>query len=237
MTLSDFFSYSSSVPAGTISTSTKATETQEPSPCDADITTATFLIEPHHHQEQERGYEVDKYDGADKEDCNKIAEMFTLRLDKMWEYAHGHVSDTLRNPKVVLGLGWHDESNVPIGEVDVQFRAVSLVKVLVWPRWTVPYVDVKVQSAPAAKAFKSAFNALSTTAVLSTVIRRVQELSDPVTVTEDAGEIGGGRFDKVEKGVRGLLYYTLPLLFMGVPFPLMMLVNSKRKGLWGQEMK
>lgn len=132
MALSDFFSYSSSVPAGTISTSTKATESQEPSPCDADITTATFLIEPHHHQEQERGYEVDKYDGADKEDCNKIEETFTLRLDKMWEYAHGHVSDTLRNPKVVLGVGWHDESNVPIGEVDVQFRAVSLVKVLVW---------------------------------------------------------------------------------------------------------
>lgn len=117
------------------------------------------------------------------------------------------------------------------------FHDIKLAHTIHRPRWTVPYVDVKVQSAPAAKAFKSAFNALSTTAVLSTIIRRVQELSDPVTVTEDAGEIGGGRFDKVEKGVRGLLYYTVPLLFMGVPFPLMVLVNSKRKRLWGQEMK
>jgi hypothetical protein len=105
------------------------------------------------------------------------------------------------------------------------------------PRWTVPYVDVKVQSAPATKAFKNAFGALGTTAMLSAAIRHVQELSNPVTVAEDAGENGGGRFDKLEKGLRGLLYYTMPLLFLGAPLPLMMLVSSKRRGLWGEGRK
>ncbi len=132
MALSDFFFYPSSAPACTINTSTNVTETHEPSPCDAAITTASFLFEPHHHQEEERGHKVDNYDATEEEDCGMIEDTFTFRLDKMWEYAQGHVSDTLRSPKLVLGVGWHDETNVPIGEVDVQFKAVSVVKVLVW---------------------------------------------------------------------------------------------------------
>lgn len=61
-----------------------------------------------------------------------IEDTFTFRLDKVLEYVHGHVHDTLRNPKLVLGVGWHEETNMPIGEVDVQFKAVSVVKVSVW---------------------------------------------------------------------------------------------------------
>lgn len=61
-----------------------------------------------------------------------IEDTFTFRLDKVLEYVHGQVSDTLLNPKLVLGVGWHEETNMPIGEVDVQFKAVSVVKVSVW---------------------------------------------------------------------------------------------------------
>jgi len=135
MTLSDFFFHPSSSPAtSTSTTSTNAIESHEPALCDDDITTtATLLLEPLHQQEHEHGHELEKYDGAEVEkECCVIEDMFTFRLDKVLEYVSGHVNDTLRNPKLVLGVGWHEETNTPIGEVDVQFKAVSVVKVSVW---------------------------------------------------------------------------------------------------------
>lgn len=91
-----------------------------------------------------------------------------------------------------------------------------------------PYVDVKVQT-PATKAFKNAFGSLATTAALSAAIRHVQELPNPLVLVKEAG----GRFDKMGKGLRDLLYYTKPLLFAGAPLPLMMLVSGKGRGVWG----
>ena len=134
MTLSDFFFHPRSSPATSTSSST-TNEAHGPAPCDeATITTtATLLLEPHHQQEHEHGHELEKYDGTEvEEDCGVIEDTFTFRLDKVLEYVSGHVSDTLRNPKLVLGVGWHEETNMPIGEVDVQFKAVSVVKVSVW---------------------------------------------------------------------------------------------------------
>jgi len=96
----------------------------------------------------------------------------------------------------------------------------------------VPYVDVKVQT-PATQAFKNAFGSLATTAALSAAIRHVQELPNPLAMVKDAGGNVGGSFDKVGKGLRDLLYYTKPLLFAGAPLPLMMLVTSKGRGVWG----
>lgn len=98
------------------------------------------------------------------------------------------------------------------------------------PRWTVPYVDVKVQT-PATKAFKNAFGCLATTAALSAAIRHVQELPNPLALMKEAGGDVGGRFDKMGKGLKDLLYYTKPLLFAGAPLPLMMLVHSKGRGV------
>ena len=100
------------------------------------------------------------------------------------------------------------------------------------PRWTVPYIDVKVQT-PATKAFKNAFGSLATTAALSAAIRHVQELPNPLVLVSQAGGSVGGRFDKVGNGLKYLLYYTKPLLFTGAPLPLMMLVHSKGRGVWG----
>ena len=63
----------------------------------------------------------------------------------------------------------------------------------------------------------------------------MQTLPNPLALVKDAGGKVGGKvdFEKAGKGLRDVLSYGKPLLFAGAPLPLMLLVTSKGRGVWG----
>lgn len=66
---------------------------------------------------------------SDAEVCDVVEDTFTFRFDKLYDFVRGHVVDTLRKPRLVLAVGWHEETSTPTGELDIQFQAISVARI------------------------------------------------------------------------------------------------------------
>lgn len=71
-------------------------------------------------------------DDKTEEEDDGFEDSFTFSPRKAYDYVVETVTTTVKNPKLKAGIAWNDDLSVPTGEIDLQLRNVSLVKISVW---------------------------------------------------------------------------------------------------------